>query len=471
MKKFHLLIFFLVSSMVTSAQVSEHKILYNNLASASDPKERFEATSQLCRYFHYAGINDSLRNSANQLLELAQTIKSDSLLAEAYNWIGNYFDNTGNYALSLQFYFKALNLSEKSGNVDAIARSNGNIGWSYIHLGDFHRGTIFCKRAISRLLSQPTNAAQLVAPYDNLAIAYLGLGQADSALRYTQLAHAENLKVKNTFEQSYILYQFARTYQLLQEYDLAESFFRKAINYSREHHNLQPLSMAATYYCNMLIGQRRYAEAQVVGWQGIRAAYAGGYKRQLIDNAEVLQGLYDKTNRLDSAYAYAKLVTAYRDSVFNEQKSLMVQNVIFSQQLYEKEAAQAKVEALLERKHNLQYAAIALGVVTLFISFLLFSHTVIANQKLIKFLGVLSLIIVFEFINLLIHPSLAEFTHHSPFLMLIVMVCIAALLIPLHHRLEHWITHRLVEKNNRIRLAAAKRIIRKLERPDLSMNN
>jgi hypothetical protein len=43
------------------------------------------------------------------------------------------------------------------------------------------------------------------------------------------------------------------------------------------------------------------------------------------------------------------------------------------------------------------------------------------------------------------------------------MVSIAAFLIPIHHKLEHWMTQRLVEKNNRIRLAAAKKTIAELE--------
>ena len=47
--------------------------------------------------------------------------------------------------------------------------------------------------------------------------------------------------------------------------------------------------------------------------------------------------------------------------------------------------------------------------------------------------------------------------------MLSAMVCLAALLIPLHHKMEHWSTDKVVEKNNRIRLAAAKRTIQQLE--------
>ncbi len=84
-------------------------------------------------------------------------------------------------------------------------------------------------------------------------------------------------------------------------------------------------------------------------------------------------------------------------------------------------------------------------------------------KRLITFFAVLGLLIVFEFINLLIHPWLAEFTNDSPVLMLLTLVIIAALLIPLHHKMEHIIKEKLVKKNKAIRLAAAKKTIERLE--------
>lgn len=141
-----------------------------------------------------------------------------------------------------------------------------------------------------------------------------------------------------------------------------------------------------------------------------------------------------------------------------------VQALSFEEDRRQMEVAAEKEKLVKERKHNLQYAAIALGVVTLVIFFFLLSHSIVANQQLIKFLGILGLLIVFEFLNLLLHPYIGNLTHHSPVMMLGIMVCIAALLIPLHHKLEHWITHKMVEKNKKIRLAAAKKTIAQLEK-------
>jgi hypothetical protein len=102
-------------------------------------------------------------------------------------------------------------------------------------------------------------------------------------------------------------------------------------------------------------------------------------------------------------------------------------------------------------------------ILTFIIVFLILSHSIIINEKWIKFLGVITLLIVFEFLNLLIHPYLEIVTHHSPILMLAALVLIAAILVPFHHKIEKWVKEKMVEKNKKIRLKAAKQIIIELE--------
>ena len=47
-------------------------------------------------------------------------------------------------------------------------------------------------------------------------------------------------------------------------------------------------------------------------------------------------------------------------------------------------------------------------------------------------------------------------------LMLMIFIAIAAIIVPLHRRLEHWVKHKLAEKNKTIRLEAAKKTIERL---------
>ena len=135
----------------------------------------------------------------------------------------------------------------------------------------------------------------------------------------------------------------------------------------------------------------------------------------------------------------------------------------FVEQLRMRDEELKNIKAEEERQRQIQYLFISIGIIATVIIFLLLSHSILVNEAVIKFIGIIGLLVVFEFINLFIHPALERITNHSPVLMLLVLVCIAALLIPLHHKLEKWVTHKMVEKNKQIRLAAAKRTIEQLE--------
>jgi hypothetical protein len=134
------------------------------------------------------------------------------------------------------------------------------------------------------------------------------------------------------------------------------------------------------------------------------------------------------------------------------------------EQIRQQEKDQSLTKTKNEREQNIQYALIALGIVIFIMLFLLLSRSIITNTKLIELLGVMVLLIVFEFLNLLLHPYLEKVTHQSPLLMLLSLVCIAALLVPLHYKSEKWAIKVLVQKNKQIRLASAKKTIEKLER-------
>lgn len=62
----------------------------------------------------------------------------------------------------------------------------------------------------------------------------------------------------------------------------------------------------------------------------------------------------------------------------------------------------------------------------------------------------LSLLFLFEYLTLLLHPTVAELTHHTPVYEILIFVGIAAILIPAHHRLEHWMIHKLSHHHHKL---------------------
>ena len=79
-------------------------------------------------------------------------------------------------------------------------------------------------------------------------------------------------------------------------------------------------------------------------------------------------------------------------------------------------------------------------------------------------MGIISLLFLFEFLTLLLHPLVKELTHHIPILELLVFVGVAALLVPAHHKLEQILLKRLTthdEDRNKIRITTKRIIIKK----------
>jgi len=179
--------------------------------------------------------------------------------------------------------------------------------------------------------------------------------------------------------------------------------------------------------------------------------------------AGFLTTIYDNNRQADSAFYYSRLESAMKDSLFSQNNLNKIQALAFDERLRIMEEDDRLADEAQRRRQNIQYALIAFGIIIFIILFLLLSRSFITNTRLIGFLGVIALLIVFEFLNLLLHPFLERVTDHSPVLMLLALVCIAALLVPLHHRVEKWAIHKLVEKNKQVRLEAAKRTIEKLE--------
>jgi hypothetical protein len=298
--------------------------------------------------------------------------------------------------------------------------------------------------------------------YFQLSDAFNQLKIPDSALHYAQKANEYYLKTANIEMQKTVWTSTAIAYAQLGNHKMAESYLLNSIDEDPTSKTFAD-ARAAGEYSKFLLNQNRIALAKYYGLKGLDAAISSQSKFPLLYILETLRKTYEAANQTDSAYYFSKLELSYRDSLFNQDRLYAIQNLTFKEQVRQQEDEIKKAKAMVERNHNLQFAGIAIGIITFLILFFTASRSIIVNEKFISFFGILGLLAVFEFINLYIHPILDRITNHSPVLMLAILMAIAALLIPLHHKLEQWITKIMVEKNKKIRLEAARKTIAKLE--------
>ncbi len=378
-------------------------------------------------------------------------------LAESLWWAGNYPD-------AKETYFKALEKAES--HDDTVL-----IGWIYTGIASVNRNAGNYREAID-YFTKAESIARNIPDGEMLnevlvdkGKCYEQLGILDTAYSYVQECLAllyRRFHGQNVYGGG-IQSAMGIIYSKMGKEQFAVDFFRQSCQLNEEVNNIRLLARG---YCEFAEHFDRFNQRDSAIHYATKALLIDrkfNLMVQQLQASTLLTKLYRQAGNIDSAFKYQQLMIDTRDSIFSNEKIIRMQTLEFNEQLRQQELASEKSKANEERKENIEYASIAIGLVTLIILFLILSRSVIANARLIKFFGVIALLLVFEFLNLFLHPFLERITHHSLILMLLALVCIAALLVPLHHRLEIWTITKLVEKNKAIRLARAKKTIEKLE--------
>ena len=356
----------------------------------------------------------------------------------------------------------ASQVAEKSKDVRLITFGKAVYALSYMLMGDLNKAIEQNMLSINASTKYETDIIT-VCSYNDMGMLYLYKNKVDSALMYTQKAYELGIKANITYWNGLIYLQFGSIHAAMKNPTLALSYWNMALAEASRIKSPKLASNAYTAMATFYKSSNQSDSSIFYANKAIAAVRNTAFYTLNVEPAKILLDLYSKKN-IDSAFKYSEIFRIAKDSLFNTKNTQQAQLLAFEENTRQEELKLAEQENQQKIEENLQYTFIAVGIVTFFIIFLIFSRRLITNTKLIEFLSVIALLIVFEFLNLLIHPILEKVTHHSPFLMLLALVSLAALLIPLHHKIEKWAVNQLVEKNKAARLKAAKRTIEELEK-------
>jgi len=228
----------------------------------------------------------------------------------------------------------------------------------------------------------------------------------------------------------------------MKQYDIAISYGRLAIPLYMENNNRRFLT--STY--QSLAEAFDSTNAKDSAFYYDRLSYTEARKMgaipEILSSTKQLASLFQKNNQIDSAFIYQQIAMNAKDSLSSQEKQKQMQTLTFNEQLRQMDIAKQKSEEAAARKRNLELAGIAIFIpVFLFIVLLLGRKKV--KSRMVEFLGVLALLFLFEFIVLFAHPYIGHWTHESPVWMLLILVAVAAILIPLHHKSEAWVKKKL----------------------------
>ncbi len=366
----------------------------------------------------------------------------------------------GNKLQGSELAFNALEIAEKHQNKLALGIIYQDLAICFRNDKQKFREFLFKALPNSETAGDYGN---LTAIMSNISKMYSSEQKKDSALYYAQRSYEIALSKNIEDNLAFILIQLAKVnYHHFENKTIAFEYLRKAFNIKFDNENADHYVNITTNLAILFLNEEKVDSALFYTNKAAAKLNNARFVASL-DVYDLYKKIYSKINS-DSALKYYRIYETVKDSI--DKMSDVQQQQLLS---IKKEIELGKSQE--QRNQNIQFGLIALGIVSFIILYLLLSRSFITNTRVIEFFGVIALLIVFEFLNLFLHPYLDKFTDHSPVLMLLILVCIAAILVPLHHKVEKWAKKKLVEKNKQVRLANAKKTIRLLSDEKLEGEN
>lgn len=439
--KFVLLFFFCWPFML-SAQKNDADSISRLIAQANTDTGKVRV---ICDIAYDLRVNDpeTALKITSEALSLAKRIKYTEGQSKSLGTMAIIFRIMGNFPLALEYHFKRLKLVEKSNDPKKYAEALTNIGYVYINLEEYKKALEYYYKSDSVLKL----VGSLGAANFNLALnfgdAYDRMNMNDSAFVYFTQSLNIARQIKNKNYEGMSMVGLGNNYSKTGQYTLALANYQSGIVNLKAAENDDLLCEAYIGLANLFKKQNQNDSALLYARKSFLLAEKDGFLPRYLDAATFLSAHYRNEKNIDSSFFYLNLEQALNDSINSKSRIREAQVLSSNEQIRQLEIAENLKAAKAERKQQLQLLFIAIFIPGFFMLTLLLSRIKL-HVRLIKILGILSLLILFEYLTLLLHPYVAEITHHTPVYEMLIFVSIAALLIPTHHRVEsrliEWLT-------------------------------
>lgn len=297
---------------------------------------------------------------------LAKTVKDLQALSTAYNNLGIFFQQLGEYDSALLYYQLAVDLFGELGLHLNKAQNQVNSGIIYKNIGLYH-DAIESSLAAVAVLEKEHDTASLVSAYNNignslkelkeyknaeyylskalsyknsslpkktkasilnnLGNVYRDWGKIDKALS----AYTESLQIKEQIGDSVLiastLDNLAEAHFLLHNYSLAEVLFKKALNLRSVKNYTPGMTTSLNRLSKFAIEHISIDSAEYFAKQALELAIKSKIRDEELESYRLLKQINEKKENYKLALHYADRYSELYDSLFEENKIKAIANI------------------------------------------------------------------------------------------------------------------------------------------------
>jgi hypothetical protein len=407
----------------------------------------------------YLDIGRSLQGK-NQMIEafrnylnatfIAEKMNDPELLIKCYSRLSRFYNDNKVFDKAIEYKLLQTELIKSTGPVDSVA-----LMWSLFDLQniDFYSNYNRINEVISQEILEFAYRHKLDRLKDYIFTLYrTHLIEADQIGQLYQLYHERYPgELSETFQENPSLYY--RLMALFNEYkdrpDSAYYYFNKAEQLVRNDPNKILQSRFYDRFGQFLVRQGKYKDAIGKFTRSFDLAKEASFLDYMLSASRNLEVLSARTGNFKMAYSFAVQNRVLADSIGNLAKKDQLIILEIAHETRQRELAAEREQQKILRRHNIQYTAIPVIIVAVFIILLMFGSFRVPEWS-IRVMGFFSFIFLFEFIVLIADHKILEITHGEPWKILLIKIFLIALLLPFHEWLEkkvieYLLAHKLID--------------------------
>ncbi len=289
-------------------------------------------------------------------------------LLTAIGWaqMGYGYSRSDNPPLALKAELVGLKIAEKSNNPVVLVTIYENMAISYAY--DLPKRMGYARKSIAVIDYSKPNFFYAV-PLDNIACYFIATNQLDSALFYAERGYVMDVSMGSHFSKSFIARTLAQIHTMLNDNDLALSFYRVSLNSAIQKNSIRDLHQSyyglGDFYTHLQQGD------SALHYYRLAFGLAGktGTVSAVINSAQWLYRYYKQKGKADTALFFLESVTDANAQIDATRKAVELQSISFEEAVRQQELQAEK-------------------------------RSILVSHRLVESLNVLVLLIVFEFLNL-----------------------------------------------------------------------
>jgi tetratricopeptide (TPR) repeat protein len=446
-------ILFLLQVIILSPVKSQNNTIDSLRSVFFNEKNDSARVVALCR-ISYAHLNsDSAMHYAQQGLELATRSGLKKGQAQSLTLIGSTFKSLSDFVNALEAYLRSLRLFEEINDLVGIAASNNNMATVYEEQEDYRLASeyYFASKEMYEKLLQNLEGEKnkdvkrieryrpyLVTAVLNIGNNYKNMNLLDSALLYLSRAQNQAIMFNDLGNLGAVLNNLGSVYFIKGMIPEALLSYRLSIPHLIANNENEILANAYYGIAELFYKTGPADTCLLYARKSFDVASEGDFQKQMLNAASLLAELYEKSGDQKNALAYLKQSKTISDTIFNMARVNKIYSLRIAEKYRQQQMAEATAKTEKERKRNLQNLAIFIFLIPLFGVFFKIGGKKV-HEKIMETLGLMGLLLFFEFISLFINPYLVQLTKDNQVYILLFHVCIAGLLIAIYYPLRKWI--------------------------------